>query len=152
MEKSLGPGRRAQTSAEQKKGEHGIPKPLPTAMASSHGSRPRPQPSLLCPQYSPCHVPTSQVALTVPRCTCHLHAPAPTSSHQPPHPSQLEHYWMLQGVGSRPEKPTCFYFWGCARETERDRENACTRNVYTALMKGTVYAENSTQQAGSGPC
>lgn len=36
----------------------------------------------------------------------------------------------------------CIYFWGCAGE--RDREGACTRNVYTALMQGAVDAENST--------
>lgn len=112
-------------------------------MASSRRSCPRPQPGLLCPQHSPCYVPTSQAALTVPRCTCHLHAPAPTSSHRP----LTQVSWSITGcsrewVHGRRNQPV--FISGDVCQRDRERENACTRNVYTALMQGAVYAENST--------
>lgn len=109
-------------------------------MASSHGSRPRLQPGPLCPQCSPYHVPTSQAALTVPRCTCHLHPPAPTSSHHPPSKSARA-LLDAPGSGFTAREPNVYLFLGMC---QREREDACTRNVYTALMQGAVYAENST--------
>lgn len=122
----LGPtGRCAQTSAEHKKGEHGIPEPVPTAVASSCGSRPRPCPALRAPQHSPGHIPTSRAALTVPLCTRHLRPPAPTSSHQlPPSPVSWNiigcsrdwvHGWRTQRVFISGDVP------------ERVRERGCTR-------------------------